>query len=290
MTERNRGLNPNTYSSQRENLSPREALVERWKNAPFKIHKYPAGKITGSSGETLYEYSQGARLLMGDETKEEVIEVMDSCDTPWAFATVDMAFKELGAKDRPVKVLERGFGMGITARRVIQNLVAHGGEYTVIELNEENAAYARQWRTSQEYSLTRMTHGLQDSRPNISIEVLDGEATEVTGMLQKAERKFDIIISDTFPLSEEERGMNDLLDLDILKHCLESGGVFTFFAYYPESNGGIKELQMSAIRKHFSEYREDEVEVNPPPDYTYLQSSKGPIRKLPVAVCKNPKI
>ena len=290
MTEKDIGVSPNAYSAQRENLSPREALVERWKNAPNKIRKYPTGKITGSSGETLYEYSQGARLLMGDETKEEVIEVMDSCDTPWAFATVDMAFKELGAKDRPVKVLERGFGMGITARRVIQNLVAHGGEYTVIELNEENAAYARQWRTSQEYSLTRMTHGSQDSRPNISIEVLDGEATEVTGMLQKAERKFDIIISDTFPLSEEERGMNDLLDLDILKHCLESGGVFTFFAYYPESNGGIKELQMSAIRKHFSEYREDEVEVNPPPDYTYLQSSKGPIRKLPVAVCKNPKI
>lgn len=296
------GTNPDLFSSQhsgreepssarREYLpSPREELVLWWKNAPEQIISYERGTVTDPTGNIIYEFPEGSTLLIGDNAKGKAKQVMDTCETPWAFAAVDKAFVELAQKSGPLNVLERGFGMGLTARRVIQNLITRGGEYTIIELNKENANYAKEWIRKQKSALSSMASGLPDTKPDINISIMEGEAYEETARLAEKGRKFDIIISDTFPLNEDEHGVNDLQDLATLKDCLEPGGVFTFFAYFPGSTGGVMKNQKDMINEHFASYTVTEITVNPPPDYKYLQTETGPVRILPIVICKIPKI
>ena len=287
------GERPNN-SAARESFDPRKERLEWWRNAPEKVIDYEGNNAVDKVGNP-YWYGPGTRLLIGDPEKGEAIQVMDSCETPWAFATVDMAFKELVSKSGEVDVLERGFGMGITARRVIQNLVLRGGSYTVIELNNANAAYAkREWRPKQISALANMASGMPNTKPNITIEIIEGEAYEETERLAAAGRKFDVIISDTFPLTEDEQGINDLQDLDVLKRCLKTGGVFAFFAYYPGSTGALELVrkQGEIISRHFEDSGVivSQARISPPPDYEYLHTdTSDPVRTLPVVVCKNPK-
>lgn len=263
----------------------RKMLVLAWKNAPERVIDYAGGTIGANN---IYEYEPGHRLLIGDGTKGEENQVMDSCETPWAFATIDKAFAEFPQNSGPLRILERGFGMGITARRAIQNLITRGGEYAVIELNRRNADYARGWIKKQKSALLNMASGLPGTKPDIHISIIEGEAYEETTKLAEAGEKFDIIISDTFPLSEDEQGINDLEDLDTLKRCLKPNGVFTFFAYFPGSAGGVVKRQENMITPHFRDYNVSSVEITPPPDYKYLQNENGPVKRLAVVICKNP--
>lgn len=264
------------------------ARIEEWRNIPQRILDYEAGPFP-PEGNTLYEYSRGTRLLMGEEGNEK--EVMDSCQTPWANATVDRAFEALGNK-KDVNILERGFGMGIVAEKIIHSLVSRSGTYTVIELNKQVADYAKgKWKKKNERSFANMVSEMTPNPgPQVSINIIEGDAYEETRKLAEEGRKFDIIVSDTFPLSEEEKGINDLIDLETLKQCLSPDGIFTFFGYYAGSQGGIGPAQKDMVLEHFEEYSVTEVTVNPPPDYKYFQPATGPVRKLPVIICKRPKL
>jgi len=288
------GGNPDNFVAKESLCNPREERIEWWRNAPERIEKYDGDDFKDHEGNILYSYERGTRLLIGEGPDE--VEVMDTCQTPWANATADVAFKELGEKNRPIKILERGFGMGLIASRLIQNLgrTNNGGSYTVIELNTKNAEYAKGWKTNQLYSLTRSRNllGIR-SNHNIEINIIEGEAYEETAKLadalvDKPEEKFDIIISDTYPLTEDERSMNDLLDLETLKRCLKPDGVFGFFAHFPGSTDDVSYGQASIIARHFRNYTRTRVTINPPPDYRYLQPETGPIRSLPVVICKDP--
>lgn len=287
------GEMPKNFIARESLFDPRKEHIDWWRNAPEKPEEYE-GDVAKDKDGNPYWYESGTRLLIGDPEKGEAIQVMDSCETPWAFATVNRAFEELGSKSGPVDVLERGFGMGITARRVIQNLVPRGGSYTVIELNMQNATYAkREWRPKQISALANMASGMPGTKPDIAIEIIEGEAYEQTARLEAEGRKFDIIISDTFPLTEDEQGINDLQDLDVLKRCLKTGGVFAFFAYFPESAGALELVrkQGEIIDRHFGHYEVSPSRINPPPEYKYLHTDTGdPVRTLPVVVCKNPKL
>jgi len=291
----NGGEGSPTNHINREPLSnPRQERIEWWINAPEKIIKYEAGDVRDQNGNIIYTYERGSRLLIGDEEKGEAIEVMDTCETPWADLTVRRAFEELGKIDHPVKVLERGFGMGRTATRVIDQLVAnYGGSYTVIELNKADAAYANgEWKSDQEGGIQQRSRsrGEPTNGSKVSIRVIEGEAYQETAKLAKQGEKFDIIISDTFPLTKAEEGTNDLGDLETLIHCLNPTGVFTFFAYFPGSTGNMNHEQLSKVVGNFRHYDGgSQAIVNPPPDYKYLNlEGTGPVRSLPVVICKNP--
>ena len=267
---------------------PRKERILWWRGAPQKVIEYEGNNAVDKDGNT-YWYGPGLRLLIGDPEKGDAIEVMDSCETPWAVATVDKAFEELRSKSGKLNVLGRGFGLGITARKVIQNLIPRGGSYTVIELNKENATYAkRDWRPKQISALASMASGMPATKPNIDIDIIEGEAYEETAKLAAAGRKFDLVISDTFPLTEEEIGINDLQDLDVVKHCLEPNGIFTFFVYFPGSTDEMAHKQAAMVTRHFINYSGSRASITPPPDYKYLQTDTGPIRSLPVVICKNP--
>lgn len=260
-------------------VDPRTSRIEQWKKTPANIISYNDG--IDAYGNV---YKRGQRLLIADQ------QVMDTCETPWAIATVREAFEALRKPDdEPIRVLERGFGLGIAARWTIRELLQTGGEYHVIELNEDVAKEAKQWKKSTKEAFNKMSRGIPTGE-QIDIKIYEGDAAEVTAKLAEMQEKFDIIISDTFPLDEDELGMNDIQDLEVLKTCLNPGGVFTFFAFFPGSTGGVVKKQENIINRHFKSYRVSEVAVNPPPDYQYLQGADGPVQRLPVVVCTNPRL
>lgn len=293
MTEKNEGMN-------RENLSPREIAVKRWRNALMTVYKYPDGKVIDPKGN-IYEYLEGARLGIGDQ-----LEVMDSCQRPWTNATVDNAFFALDLNHSrnaypetkyDVQVLERGFGMGMIASRIMDHLTTRRGSYTCIELNEQIARYAdKTWRNKQDqiarHKATSIRGGRARDAEYLPITITRGDAFEQTARLAREEKKFDIIISDTYPLSEEEKSVNDLLDLETLVNCLNPDGVFAFFGYHSGSQGGMNERQRNLVEKYFDEVSRTIVKgINPPPDYRYFNPENGPVvRELPVIICTKPRI
>lgn len=258
--------------------------VERWRNAETQVIRYPGGTYQN------YKYRPGWRLLIDKN------EVMDTCETPWSKATVNEAFNLVHEQKRtgPYIVFERGYGLGIAARQTLRHLNLHGGRYDVVELNRNVVRMTKDWAKREGESHRSLWALLGASEPKVEIRVYEGDAVAAT---QKRAQKIaegrdqpaDIIISDTYPLDPQEQGINDLKDLETLKKCLSPHGVFAFYAYFPGSEGGIVRTQRDIIAEHFSDYRYFEVPVNPPPSYRYLQSPAGPVRSLPVVICRYPK-
>lgn len=276
----------------RGELHTREELIERWKNARYDdVIRYPSGTSVDANGLP-FAYQSGARLIILGE------EVMDDCQTPWATATVDRAFDALRVSRRnqeikDVRVLERGFGMGLVATRVMQHLRITGGNYTAIELNEQVANHADgEWTRRQrrmETTAARSPIGAEDNVANrVGINILRGEAFYKTRELAAQGKKFDIIISDTYPLSTEEKSVNDLLDIDVLLECLAPDGVFAFFGYHTGSDGTLNAKQRSLIERHFENINITYVSVSPSPDYKYFNPPSGAVRRLPVIICTQP--
>jgi len=300
-------VNPNGPQSSKSNgggpfvpeeslCDPRKERIEEWRNAPETILKYKEGKVFDENQNVLYEYPpgnehyEGARLMILGE------EVMDSCQTPWAQETVRRAFEALDpsprVQKRNVKVLERGFGMGIVAGEFMDELKKRNGAYTVIELNRHVAAFARNTWLSKQRQMERdkATSVLGGSfmESGVTVEFIEGDAFEETKILVEQGRKFDIIASDTYPLTDEERSINDLIDLETLVKCLEPDGVFTFFGYSNSSQSGLNSVQRRIIDIYFRDTHVTHVPVDSPPDYKYFQTPNGPLKELPVVICKSP--
>lgn len=273
-------------------IPTREELVKRWRNAPEGVYKYPAGAIKDGAGNVIRTWSAGARLWIGDQQ-----EVMDSCQRPWVIETVKKAFETLGPKQN-VSVLERGFGMGLVAGEIMDHLrrLPQGGYYTVIELNRQVAGHARNiWLPKQiriDKNKATSEIGGSYNGPNISVEIIEGDAVQETERLAELKRKFHLIVSDTFPLSKDESSINDLLDLETLVKCLESDGVFAFFGFHVGFQGGMNERQRSLVESHFGHVSRTMIEgINSPPDYKYFNPENGSVvKELPVIICSKPRI
>lgn len=259
--------------------------VEVWKNADARTDHYESDRvpINGRS----YEYPAGDRLIVIKGGEE--IQVMDSCEKPWAEATVNSAFdsepiRGLNSKYK-IRVLERGAGLCLTGQRVIGRMIGRGsGEYHIIELNQKIAQFAREWKQRQEAYL-------RSASLDIQIYIHDGEATEVTKRLVEERQKFNIIISDTFPLVQGDEGINDIKDIDTLKRALFSKGegVFAFFAYYPKkTRADLTWEQLRLLAPNFRGISVNQVEVFPAKDYSYLFQNGRPVRQLPVVICTDP--
>lgn len=266
---------------------PRSLLVEAWRNAPVKIDPYFAGTHPFDD----LSYPSGQRLIIGEE------QVMDTCETPAAQLMIELAFDGVQRNGHPLQVMEAGYGLGITSRFILQKLIGSTGgasHYDIIELNNRVAQEAAKWAGGQTSirrgTFTRMAGDLPETRPQIDIEVHEGDASEVTARFAAQGRQYDVIVSDTYPLSENERGLNDLIYLDNVKQILRPDGRFVFFAHFPGSNGGVVPAQRDLINEHFNSYRVEDARVNPPPSYEYLQQNGAPVRRISVVACWNPRI
>ena len=183
--------------------------------------------------------------------------------------------------------------MGIVASAIVENLVPHGGTYTVIELNKEVANYAKTWKRRYKESIANMGSSMtSNTGPQIFMDIIEGDAVQKTEELAADGKKFDLIISDTFPLSENESSVNDLLDLDTLVKLLNQDGVFAFFGYHSGFQGGMNDRQGNLIDTHFKTVSKSTVGgINPPPNYKYFNPENGHIvRELPVIICAKPRI
>lgn len=278
----------------------RVSKVEAWKKEQIHLIDYPGG-ITPDGRN----YSAGRRLIIAGE------QVMDTCETPWCKSAVEDVFKgiklepDLRDSSRspnsfkpPLKVLERGHGLGISGRFIIQRLISLGypSTYTVVELNHMVANAARNWKESLEHGLKALAYGLVDTLPQIETRIIEKDALAATEDFIKNGDKFDIIFSDTYPLTEAESGSNDLTDINLLKRCLSPNGRLAYFGLDLASSHVVREGRKGiigsfdlSIFKHFKSVSVNSVEVNPAPDYLYLYKEGIPIVELPAITCIGPK-
>jgi len=280
-----RGVVPGTENFQTK--SDEQRVISEWENAPVQIDRYPEGSLTLSSGDK-YRYNPGRRLTIRGE------QVMDDCETPWAAATINTAFSELRRrKTDTIRVLELGFGLGITASWIIRRFLEREGrsEYVGVELNKDVFRSAQEWQRNIEAGLK----AFRPVSPDIKFLLLQGDSRTVTVKLaeeRKQRCKFDIIISDTYPIKKGDEGINDLKDLDVLTTCLAKDGVFAFFPFFPESDdpNHFTHEQRRLIAPYFQIIRTSDANINPPEKYKYLWHGSEPVRKLPVAVAIGPRL
>lgn len=259
-------------------------IVDLWKNAEPEWIDYKGGWVKPHDSKG-YKFRAGKRLVINGE------QVMDTCEAPWAYELVDRVFEMMRHRRGKLKVLERGAGLNISGTRVIHEMIKRGGgEYYVIELNRGVYERTLQWRKRHLAYLKEIRQN-QGIKIPLKIEVLLGEAREISRkLIQEDGMRFNAIISDTYPLSPLETGINDISDVDILKSGLKTGGVFGFFAYFPDSYPEeIKIRQQRLMSDNFKQALFSVGRVNPPPSYRYLWSSSGiPVRSLEVQVRFDP--
>lgn len=164
------------------------------------------------------------------------------------------------------------------------------GEYVGVELNKEVFDFAQTWKNEVEAGF----QSYSPAEPDIKISIRQGDGRVVAQQLaeeRKSRGKFDIIISDTYPIKQDEKGINDLKNLDVLTTCLSSRGVFAFFPFFPESDdpNHFTHEQRRLIAPYFQIVRTSDANINPPKKYKYLWHGSEPVRKLPVAVAIGPR-
>lgn len=259
-----------------QNETERLRLTKEWRDAPRIITHHPP--VLDKDGNLLFPKARELTIL-GHQ-------VMRDCEAPWARDTVEHAFEGMRFdRQNPPRILERGWGLGITSSFILQKLIGIGkGTYDIIELNRQVAGDAKKWARSAIEDIRKMTGQIPAAEPEIEIVVHEGDAYEITRQLAIQSRQFDIILSDTFPLSKEEAGINDIKDAEHIKQCLSPDGRFTFFAYYPGSPGFLAQRQLDILNRHFKKIHVHQVDIDPPPDYKYLQG----IKTLPVVICEKP--
>jgi len=127
-------------------------------------------------------------------------------------------------------ILEVGFGMGISARAIVQ---CGCRTYTVIEAHPEIAAHARRWGQEQCTPVTVLEGFWQDLAPNLPAD-------------------FDGILFDTFPICQEEAHTNPAAMIPTVQRVLRRGGILT---YYSGVACGFPDDQIRLLLTHFDEVK-----------------------------------
>lgn len=125
-------------------------------------------------------------------------------------------------------VLEVGFGMGISADALMR---CGCRTYTVIEPHPEIAGYARRWGERQPVPVTVLEGFWQDVAPGL-------------------EPRFDGVLFDTFPVTQEESHLNPAAMIAPMARLLRPGGVL---AYYSGADATFPRDQLEQLLTHFDE-------------------------------------
>ncbi len=225
---------------------------EEWRLLPLRIVKYQDGFVKGS------------RLLIGGWS------VMEELERPVQRTTVDQVFEGIYG---PAKVLIRGEGFGYATLAVIDKLKERGGgSLHIIELHPKVLEYAKD-------RLRRFMKDMPaEQKANTRVEWHEGDALKLTRIM---DNDFDVVISDTFPLSPDEKDVNDLIDTEEIVQHLKPSGVFSPFIGHSE---GPSAKQLGYIARHFRAYSVTSVPVRPPKDCPYFQGTE-----MAIMVCRGPR-
>jgi len=127
--------------------------------------------------------------------------VMEQWEKPYMEKLAQVATSKGG------KVLEVGFGLGLSASQIQRNEIE---EHIIIEANAGVIERGKEWAKSQPHKVTFL-HGLwQDKVAELPDGVLDG------------------VLYDTYPLNKEEQHTHQFDFLSKIKPKLKSGGVLTY--------------------------------------------------------------
>ncbi|MFI8460813.1 hypothetical protein [Kitasatospora sp. NPDC085464] len=197
----------------------------------------PAIRNTWSDSRAEYDDSQ---LIIEDQ------QVMQDWETPLMAAMARCVTR--GGGD----VLELGFGMGISATRILREGVR---SYTVIEANADVQERFADWAAARPGQEVRLVPGRWQ-------DVLDGLG------------EFDGIFFDTYPADEEEYLAYVVDDVTFAAHFfphaaahLRPGGVFT---YYSNEIDSLGRGHQRALLEHFSSFSVEVVrDLKPPADCHY---------------------
>ncbi len=275
-------------------LDIKDPKLKEWANADYSVIDYPSGHLKYNGGSS-YQYDAGKTLRINDEP------VMDTCERPWCEKTVRLMFEgikgartDLREKYEAPRILELGYGLGITSLEVLRGLDGgivtpgpRGGEYTVVELNDRIAKFAQKTIGERIKSLRALEQGAES---NIKATVVQGNAYDALEILsqevkQKKRKPFDGIISDLYD-PEQSDGTTDLKRMDLMRDVLANRGFFTFFVYHQESGGsGTNRIQEQLLDAHGFTFQTDTVVISPNPNYEYLfqtneKGAKTPVRRL----------
>jgi guanidinoacetate N-methyltransferase len=152
------------------------------------------------------------------------------------------------------KVLEVGYGLGLSARAIQDNGIKN---HYIIECHPDVVA-----------------RSVKDLRENISkntVHVLSGFWEDITPML--ASKSFDGILFDTYPLSEEEIHGNHFWFFEEAHRLLKPGGVLT---YYSDEAKGFSQKHLAKLKN--AGFRNANInykicKVNPPKNCEYWQDN-----------------
>lgn len=206
--------------------------------------------------ETFQRWIEMPVDLTDDQLRIGGWQVMQSWEAP----LMDVLAEEVTAGGGDI--LEIGFGMGISANRI----VSHGcTSYTVIEIHPQIAALAQEFGEKQ----------------SLPCEVIEGAWQEVVPSLG---RRFDGILFDTYPLSAGERGKNHFSFIPLAPSLLTSDGVFVC---YSDDTKQFRSEHLELLLTHFDEVTLRKVSgLTPPRDCEYWKHRHMviPAARRPVAV------
>lgn len=172
--------------------------------------------------------------------------VMEDWETPYMKDLADIACSKGG------RVLELGFGMGISAKFIQEHEI---DEHIIIEANAEVAQKAREFAEKAPHKTT----------------VLEGFWEEVIDQIEDG--SLSGILFDTYPLTEEEVYQNHFNFFDFAFKKLKTGGIFT---YYSDEPTGFGEVHLRKLKE--SGFQEDKIKsrlcsVEPPADCEYWKTN-----------------
>jgi guanidinoacetate N-methyltransferase len=164
--------------------------------------------------------------------------VMEDWEDDYMKALAEVATRRGG------RVLELGFGMGISAGHVQDNAL---DEHVIIEANEQVFEKLQQFAAAHP-SVTPMLGFWQDVIPTLEPGSFDG------------------ILFDTYPVQAEEVAAHWFF-FETAYRLLKPGGVFTYFS---DEVSGFSERHLAALRAAgFSDIRAEICHVNPPEGCLY---------------------
>ncbi len=244
----------------------RKDIIERWAGLKPQIDDYEA--VVNEDGSIR---PADKRLRINDQ------DVMWRFEMPWAKKDVDVMFE---GREGPQEVVMRGYGLGIKEEFVYNKMRTTGGTLTIIELNHDLFEVANEWARQRNEEILAMPYG-----PDFKIVALEGDADQV--LAEKFEDgSIGLLFSDTHQLIPEERGINDILQPDLLVAKLKDDGKLSICAFHKfNQTGDLDERQRERLNPRFLKQEINLVEVAVHPDCEYLD---GPRAWLPSAVFSKP--
>jgi len=155
--------------------------------------------------------------------------VMDKSEAPYMKKLAEIASAGGG------RIMETGFGMGISARYIHEFNHSRISEHVIIEGNKEV------------YEKMLLPYAKSNQKVTPRLGFYQGVTPEL------ASDSFDAVLYDTFAVDHKDVGVGCIHQRDIMTEVyriLKPGGVFTYFANMDSLVGDKQHLRLAGFREH----------------------------------------